>query len=540
MTILTTKNCSPKWAFFKGHGLISFLLLVFLLISGASAQISQFFGGNNKLTYRGSLSYEGASAFSELSDICSFYANSGSIFGNPAAMMNINRMQIEGDVSLPGMGFNISTEKSRVLKSVIKTGLDGFFEGENEVDGENRVDPLIQTEMAQTPGFEGLGYTYRWGSLKYPVGVTAAFERLVDLELELELNDLGIGIGMPLDESDPASDSIKARFSAQTGLGLYLGLSRRGAGMAMELPKLNLKYGIAVHQYMGYFNFNALGEINGFISRSENESYFNLESSPYTDDLRIDYLGYGRGSAMGVAFGSSWSFLKYFTMDFAASWNGSMEMGYVKGEHFTLNAIDKDEPSDSSAPAPVVAADSIPEDDAGFFEVGKLNLTKLTLTKRVTNDIHNIKLQLPSRVGVSFSAGGADLMVHFDYAWYYRGLHLTYDHISQKVVFDTTFNDIVSAADGSDSVVTQQSRGGWGSDLKHKMAFGLYWWGLFTNMGVYVGDPIFYENSNKVGLKYMPIFNFGYSIELSKQYFLDVSVISFPMTIFKTNFRYRI
>ncbi|MBF0430085.1 MAG: hypothetical protein HQK83_02310 [Fibrobacteria bacterium] len=463
----------------------------------------------------------------ELMDISTLYPGTGGIFGNPSGMMNVERIQIQADLAMPGLGMNTSTKKSDVLKTMITEGLDGFLE-ENEVRGEDRVDPEIGTDMAQTAGVDGLGVTLVYRGMKWPIGLTGAFERMVDFQLELDVNDLAVGVALSLDDTDPSADSIKARFSVQTGLALYLGLNRRGAGIATEVPGTGLKFGFAVHQYMAYMDFNAVGSIDGFISQSEKESYFNLDGTPYTDDLKVNYVGYSKASAPGGAFGANWTFLKYFGIDFAASYNGTLKLGYISGEHYILNAIDQDESAGGGS------------EDAEFFDVGKLNLTKLTLTKKVTNEIYDVELQLPSRVGVSLHTSLSWLKLNFDYAWYYRGLSLTYKHRSQKAAFDTTYNDIVAAADGSDSLITENSTGRLGSQLQHKGAIGINLFGFFLNAGAYYGEPIFYENSREIDVKVMPILNLGYTFEIRDKYIFDVSLISLPLAILKTTVRYRI
>jgi hypothetical protein len=430
-------------------------------------------------------------------------------------------------LSLPGLGLNTSTAKSDVLRQLVSDGFDGFLNQEG-VTGENRVDPTINTDMAQTPGLDGVGISLRLFSLKYPITFTGAFERMVDFQLELDLNDLDVGVGMLMDESDPASDSIKAKFSLQSGLSLNMGLNRRGIGVAMEIPKAKFKYGFAVHQYMAYWDFYGAGEINGFISLNQRESYFNLDGSEYTDDLRVNYLGYGKGSTPGYAFGFNWEPISHLGIDFASSWNGTIDLGYARGEHYLLNAIDQESGGGGTS-----------DEEAEIFDAGKLNLTKLTLTKNVSNNIENVSLKLPARVGASLYMRFKPIRINIDYAWYYRNMALHYDHTSKKQVFDTTFNDIMPATDGSDSVEVRKTRGEIGTNLSHKAAIGVYFFGMFLNAGVYYGKPIFYENDNDVPVDFLPIFNMGYSYEVNRKFSVALSAVSLPLTILKTSIRYR-
>ncbi|MFC1585012.1 hypothetical protein ACFL5V_05655 [Fibrobacterota bacterium] len=498
------------------------------LVQNTPCQLTQFFGGNNRLKYRGNLSYEGASALSELIDISSIYPGTGKLFGNPAGTAYTDKLQIQTDLSFPGLGINTSTKKSEVFKQMIQDGFDGFLQQEG-VTGDDRVDPEIHTDMAQTPGLDGVGISLRFSQLPWPVTLTGAFERMVDFQLELDLNDLNVGVGMPMDETDPASDSIKAKFNLQSGLALYMGLNRRGVGMAMEIPKARLKYGLAVHQYMAYWDFYGAGEINGFISLNQRESYFNLEGTDYTDDLAAHYAGYGKGSTPGFAFGINWQPFRHFGLDLVSSYNGTIDLGYTRGEHYILHAVDPDVSS---------SADTASGEEADLFDVGRLNLTKPTLTKNISNDIENITLKLPSRLGGSFYFLSSWFRFNIDYAWYYRNMVLHYDHTSRKTVFDSTYNDVMITDDGRDSVEVRVSRGQLGTNLTHKGAIGLQLWGLFFNTGVYYGKPIFYENGNDVPVDFMPILNMGFTYNVNHNLNFSTSIISLPMAILKTSIRY--
>jgi hypothetical protein len=310
----------------------------------------------------------------------------------------------------------------------------------------------------------------------------------------------------------------------------------------VQVPNSNLKIGLSAYQYMGYFNCRAAGEINGFISRGQRESYFNLESTPYTDDLSLNYLGSGQGSAAGLGIGVNWMPFKHFGIDLTANWNGTIQQGGLYGEHYIPVAMDNfDDDKDSDGKNTDSKSDEKSNDEGDFFQVSKLNLTKLTLTKKVTNELSNVSLQLPARLGVSFCVDYQRFKLNLDYAWYYKDMELSYFHKATKTAFDPHLNDVILNADNTDSVNVKTDSGELGSHLTHKAALGLYLWGFFLNAGTYIGKPsIFYANNMEMDMRFMPIFNVGYSFRPRSRITADFSLIQLPMTVFKTTLKYKI
>ena len=490
----------------------------------ASAQLTDFQGGKLSLQVEGNMSpfalASNTGARGAMSNVTSLYPSASSLYGNPAALGRLAGLSVQTDFFLPGLGLGISSERTKLLRNNLRAPIKEFLDG-----GDNHVDrpvfPDVDMGLYQSTNMSGFSVAYGGPAVTLATGIQQPFRG----KLDLGLGGLRLGLGMPEDASDPASDSIKVLLSADAFARLSAELNDFSLGVAAS-PRKGLRLGAAYHRFTIDLLLEAGAHVDGILQRAGQESYFNSVGANYHDDLNAAGYGQLRGSAHGIRLGADWQFMRHLGLDVMLSLTEIMALdGSVSGYFNTLPALDFG--------------------GEEMFAPSKMNPTKLTLTTRVKSTLRDVKVNLPWEGAVSLHTDWENFRINFDYSYFLRGLSLEFTTLDSVAAFDTSSKDIYQTASGADSVRVHRDRQKFQLGLSQQFALGIQAYQVFLQLG-----GIFYSVSNRdvvseaaaytpASLPFLPTMNMGYFFPLGPNFTTTVSLVAFPVSIFKTSVEYR-
>jgi hypothetical protein len=295
-------------------------------------------------------------------------------------------------------------------------------------------------------------------------------------------------------------------------------------------PRPGVTLGAAYHRYTADMLLEAGARVDGILQRAGQESFFNGDVN-YRDDLDAGGAGLVRGEAHGVRLGAGWRFWK--TRSGALRFGLDAMLGMVE----TMRLEGGIETFYHMMPALDFAGGQI-------MSPSRMNPTKLTLTTRTKQRIDDIRINLPWEGAVSFHGRWENFRFNLDWSYYLRGLSLKYSVTDSVDAFDTASKDIHRRADGGDSVEVSREAGGYRVGLKQQIALGLQAWQVFLQVGgiLYsVNDEVVGESAayRPEGIPFLPIMNVGYYFPLGPRFTATVSLLAFPVSLFKTSVEYR-
>lgn len=495
-----------------------------LILAGvpARAQFTDFQGGKLYLDMEGNLSPFGVAsntgARGSMSNVTTLYPSASSLFGNPAGLADLKGVSVQTDFFLPGLGLGVSSERTKVLRNNLRAPIKAYLDG-----GDNKVAhptyPDVNLGLYQSTNLSGFAVAYGAPHLSLAAGVQQSLRGSVDFGL----GGLRLGLGLPEDETDPNSDSIKVLLSSDAFAHLSAELndfSLGAAGMWKGAP-----FGIAYHRFTADLLFEAGARVDGILRRAGQESFFHKEGVNYHDDL--DAKGYGQvtGGANAFRAGGGWRFWKHFGVDAMLSMAETLNLdGDVQAEYNMLPALD-------------FGGDKI-------MDPSKMNPTKLTLTKRTKHVLKDMQILLPWEGALSLGAKWENFRVNLDYSYYLRGMAVKFTSIDSEDVYDTTTKDMAKTAAGTDSVDVTVSRHDLRLGLQQQFALGFQIYQVFFQLGgiVYsvnseaaVAEAASYRPD---WLPFLPTMNLGYYFPLGPNFTATVSLVAFPVSLFKTSVEY--
>ncbi len=489
----------------------------------AQAQINEFQGGKLSLKVEGNWSPFGfatnTGARGSMSAVTTLYPAASSWFGNPAALGDFKGVSTQADFFLPGLGLGISSERTKLIRQNLRAPLQDFLTtGDNHVD--DPVYPDIDMSLYQSTNVSGFNLAYGNGHFAFGAGVQQPLRGLVDIGA----GGLRLGLAMPQDAEDPASDSIKVLLSGDVFGRLRAELDDFVIGIAAA-PKPWLKLGFSFHRYIANLDIDAQARLDGVLQRAGQETYFNDPYSLYPDDLGAQSRGELHGEANGFRFGAAIDFLKYFGVDLAAGFSEGMRMrGSIESFYHMLPSVDP-------------ASEEI-------FSVDNMNLTKLTLTQRFKNTVDSAYISLPWDVAASFRASLGPVQINVDYTYFLRNLGIAFSVSDSDDVYDKEAKDLQKAADGSDSVEVSRNRQAFRIELRQQIAVGLQIDQIWVHFGLLdyrFNQPLIDEAAawKPEGLPFVPTLNLGYFFPIGPKFKVTVSLLAFPVSLFKTSVEYR-
>lgn len=497
-------------------------LLALLLPAAAAAQFTDFQGGKLKLDMEGNMSpfafSSNTGARGSMSNVTSLYPSSSSLFGNPAGLGRLQGMSVQTDFFLPGLGLGVSSERTKILRSNLRAPIKEFLEADGN-NVEHPVYPDVSLGLYQSTNMGGFAVAFGGPGATVGAGVQQPFRG----NLDFALGGLRVGLGLPEEEGNPDSDSIKVLLSVDAFARLNMELNDFALGVAGS-PRPGLTLGAAYHRYTADLILEAGARVDGILQRAGQETFFNGDVN-YRDDLDAGGAGRVRGEAHGIRLGAGWRFWKRYGIDAMLSMAETMRL---EGDIHTYYHL-------------------LPSLDFGGEQImspAKMNPTKLTLTTRTKNTLQDIQINLPWEGALSLHAEWENFKVNLDYSYFLRGLSLKYTSIDSVDAFDTTAKDVYKRADGSDSVTVETNRSGYRVGLNQQFALGLQFYQVFFQAGgiLYtVNDDLLDESAayKPAGLPFLPTMNVGYFFPVGPRFTATVSLVAFPVSLFKTSVEYR-
>jgi hypothetical protein len=513
---ITFKSSLIRWRRVFSIALVNFAL--------SSGQFTDFQGGDLYLNMEGNMSPFGlgsnTGARGAMSNVTSLYPSASSIFGNPAALARLHGMSVQTDFFLPGLGLGVSSERTKLLRNNMKAPIQDFLNTENN-RVENPVYPDVSLGLYQSTNLGGFAVAFGGPSATLSAGVQQPFRG----KLDFGLGGLRMGLGIPEDEADPLSDSIKVLISADAFARFTAEMNNFSLGLA-GMPWPQVRLGLAYQRYTIDMLLEAGARVDGILQRAGQENFFHGEGVNYHDDLDARGSGQVRGAAHGIRMGADWQFAKHFGLDAMVSLVEVMRLdGSLGWEYNVLPSLD-------------FSSDQI-------LNPANMNPTKLTLTTRSKTVIQNMRVNLPWEGAVSLHGNWENFRINFDYSYFMRGMSIMYSSIDSVDAFDSTSKDLYKTNSGLDSVTVTKSDKLFRLGLEQQFAIGLQAYQVFFQIGgifytVEEGDLLSESASYRPSfLPFLPSMNMGYFFPIGPNFTTTVSLVAFPVSLFKTSVEYR-
>jgi hypothetical protein len=500
------------------------LAIVSLLGTAACAQFTDFQGGKLYLKMEGNMSpfavASNTGARGAMSNVTSLYPSAASLFGNPASLARLHGMDVQTDFFLPGLGLGVSSERTKVLRNNLRTPIQEFLDG-----GDNHVAhpsyPDVSLGLYQSTNLGGFAVSFGGPAATLAAGVQQPFRGAFDFGL----GGFRLGLGLPEDDSDPQSDSIKVLLSVDAFARFKAELNDFSLGIAGE-PWKNLRLGVAYQRYTLDLSLEAAARVDGILQRAGQESYFHDPAANYHDDLDARGEGAITGDAHGVRLGASWKPFRHFGADAMLSLAETMYLrGSIAWQYNLLPALD-------------FGGDKILDPSA-------MNPTKLTLTTRTKQELRDMRVNLPWEAAVSLHADWPSFRVNLDYSYFLRGMSVRYVLVDSVDAYDKQAKDRYQDHEGADSVEVTRAGNLFRLGLEQQFALGIEAYQVFLHVGgiVYTvteGDILSESAAYRPeGLPFLPTMNVGYYFPLGPKFTATVSLVAFPVSLFKTSVEYR-
>lgn len=500
------------------------LRAVLALALPAAAQFTDFQGGKLYLKMEGNMSpfalASNTGARGAMSNVTSQYPSAASLFGNPAALARLRTMDVQTDCFLPGLGLGVSSERTKILRSNLRAPIEDFLSG-----GDNNVEhptyPDVNLGLYQSTSLGGFAVSIGGPSATVAAGVQQPFRGTLDFGL----GGLRLGLGMPEDDSDPGSDSVKVLLSVDAFARFKAELNDFALGLAGE-PWKNVRLGLAYQRYTLDLGLEAGARVDGILQRAGQESYFHSGDVNYHDDLDARGEGTISGAAHGVRLGAGWQPFRHFGADAMLSMAETMHLdGTLAWEYNMLPALD-------------FGGDKI-------LDPAKMNPTKLTLTTRTKETLSEMQVNLPWEAAVSIHTDWPVFRMNLDYSWFLRGMSVRYTLIDSVDAFDKETKDRYQDSQGDDSVEVTRAGKVFRLGLEQQFALGVEVYQVFVQVGgifytVTQGDILSESAAYRPSfLPFLPTMNMGYYFPLGPKFTATVSLVAFPVSLFKTSVEYR-
>ncbi len=500
-----------------------FIFLIFLVAEFSWSQFTQFQGGSLYFSAEGNLSpfdlSSPSGARGSMEAISTVNPSAGSLFGNPAALSRIDGLRLQSDLYLPGLGLGVSSERTKILRNQMRGPIDEFLSSDaNHVD--NPGYPDVSVGMYQ--GASLSGFSAAFGSPQF--ALAAGFQRPLYGKVALDLGGTRLGLGLPLDASDPLSDSLHTLLSIDASAEGVFEVNNFALGAAFS-PWPFLRLGLSYQHITADFLLDASARVDGLIQRSGQESFFNAEGLPYSNSLNAAARGRVSGSSHGFVAGSSVRINEHWGWDALLSIQESLALrGDIEAYYHKLYALDTESES--------------------ILQVNKMSPTKLTLTQREKYVLRDVSLSLPWKVGTSFFTKWPNFRLNLDYAYFIRGLSFGYTLLDSLDAFDSTTSENLKTLTGQDSVEVSQELNRYHLSLSHSFSIGIEVYQIFAQVGGYfygVESKALLDESSAYKpdwLPFIPSLNFGYYFPLGPNFKATVSLLAFPVSLFKTSVEY--
>jgi len=490
----------------------------------ALAQFTDFQGGNLSLKVEGNMSpfalASNTGARGAMSNVTSLYPSAASLFGNPAALASLQTMDVQSDFFLPGLGLGVSSERTKILRNDLRTPIQDFLSG-----GDNHVAhpsfPDVNLGLYQSTNLGGFAVAFGGPSATLAAGYQQPFNGLIDFGL----GGFRLGLGIPEDASDPQSDSIKVLLSVDAFARFKAELNDFSLGIAGE-PWKNVRLGLAYQRYTLDLGLDAGARVDGILQRAGQESYFHSQDVNYQDDLDAKGEGAITGSAHGVRLGAAWQPFRHFGADAMLSLAETMHLdGSLAWEYHMLPALD-------------FSSDKI-------LDPAKMNPTKLTLTTRTKEVLQDMQVNMPWEAALSLHANWSAVRVNLDYSYFLRGLSVRYEMLDSVDAFDKETKDRYKDHEGNDSVEVTRASKIFRLGLEQEFALGIQVYQVFLQVGGIVysvtqGDILSESAAYRpASFPFLPTLNVGYYFPLGPKFTTTVSLVAFPVALFKTSVEYR-
>jgi hypothetical protein len=262
------------------------------------------------------------------------------------------------------------------------------------------------------------------------------------------------------------------------------------------------------------------------LQRAGQEFSYNTESAPYRDDLTAFASLNLEGEAHGFRMGTAYDLFSWLGFDAVVQFTQAMKL---EGSGQALYHL----------PA---GLDPASEE---LLDPAKMNLTKLTLTRYQSHSLHGVEMELPWEASFSMRMQGFGIRANLDYTYYLRNLSLKYVTADTASLLDEETQEPLLDVNGRDSLDVDGFSQTLRLKLRHQFALGLQWKQVFLHLGgiVYTAqEQGLLEESvayKPTALPFIPTFNGGYFFPLGPNVTATVSLVAFPVSLFKTSIEVR-
>src|SRR5690606_35917919 len=180
-----------------------------------------------------------------------------------------------------------------------------------------------------------------------------------------------------------------------------------------------------------------------------------------------------------------------------------------------------------------------------MLDPSKMNPTKLTLTSRSKSEIGDMQVNLPWEGAVSLHTKWENFRMNLDYSYFMRGMSVRYSLIDSVDSFDPETLDMRRTSAGEDSVDVSRGENRFRLGLKQQFALGIEVYQVFFQIGgvfytVSEGNVLTESASYRPRfLPFLPTLNTGYHFPVGPHFTTTVSLVAFPVSLFKTSVEYR-
>jgi hypothetical protein len=327
-----------------------------------------------------------------------------------------------------------------------------------------------------------------------------------------------------LDSGKSNSDSIRIEAVGDLFASLRSELNDFALGWAAK-PKSWLRVGFTYHRYTFDGILDAQAAFEGSLQRGKTKTLFNDTTLKYENRIGGVSRANLNGVASGFRFGAAIDISEHMGLDLAAGFSETMRLdGIIISKWQLPTAIDLAGPN--------------------IFDPRKLDTAQIATTQKLSNTVDSLQVVLPWELSASFRISYEKFRVNFDYTYYLRNLGLKMRITDTDQVFDLGTKKISRNKAGIDSLSITNNHLNYNLALRQQFAMGLEYDQVFMQIGIvdYGIQQSFLSEATAwtpAFMPFIPIFNLGYHFPIGPRFKVTVSLLAFPVSIFKTSLEYR-
>ncbi len=380
-----------------------------LAVAQENSQIVRFQGGLADIEWSvsSSLFYGLGGRASHLGSIVSTHGDDFSVNTNPAFLADLEQRILQLGYHPPvsvnlGSLFNIDSP----IRSATDTAIKDYRDDDIDL-----AYTQVQAQISQSDQFGafvfGLPLAPDWGIALYHT-------RPLRFDLSALFSAAAVKIDTELDMSD-ATDHVIFNSFLGGNLSSTLALSSIGLSAGYAVSDY-ISVGGAVRRSQVIIRMNGYFDVQGSMLYGGQENTFNDPNDNWHNDLTQSIDTHYDGHALSYQAGAAYSSNPFY-LAMVVDWNPDIRAtGYLNLVSNTVPALNTD----------VLLGES-EEDDAEILDPEKLNLSQLTLTRRVNQTSYpEMTIRYPGTLKLGAAYRWDHTAVHFNYVWGFTPLSVVY------------------------------------------------------------------------------------------------------------------